>query len=376
MTTYRISFFSLFIFLSLISCNKENEGNVEKLKNMLEVQKSEQKQSIEIDLYQKNSLQILEHNRNDLKTLLPNLISEQINVYKSYLTNLEKRKIQSSSKKEFEHFFETEQQKVIDSLISKDIQINIEYFKLIGELEDLNLEYAKKYKIPIDSLHSFYDVPKIVLSDEVYLKIKELTEDEDTRIKLEKAKNNEDLIFSVSTIALDFIPGVGAVSKIFDKSTNVLKNISDGFKIAKRGIKITENANRITQASYNIAKTLNKNFVGKKMSNLILGQVKNHSKRTGLIDKTKGLLNKKTEQGVRKGIRAALIGNNIRKSRDYFKVIENKIEGRIGDYSDGILSVHFQNIRDNIKKNETIIKKYNSKKPTRYYSPTLKNNIK
>lgn len=39
-----------------------------------------------------------------------------------------------------------------------------------------------------------------------------------------------------------------------------------------------------------------------------------------------------------------------------FKNIENKMNGRIGDYSDGILSVHMQKVRDIIKLNSTMIK--------------------
>ncbi|MBU2060320.1 MAG: hypothetical protein KKH44_00525 [Bacteroidetes bacterium] len=38
-----------------------------------------------------------------------------------------------------------------------------------------------------------------------------------------------------------------------------------------------------------------------------------------------------------------------------FKVLENKINGRIGDFSDGILAVHMQKVRDIIKVNTAMI---------------------
>lgn len=38
-----------------------------------------------------------------------------------------------------------------------------------------------------------------------------------------------------------------------------------------------------------------------------------------------------------------------------FKVLENKINGRIGDFSDGILVVHMQRVRDIIKANKGML---------------------
>lgn len=338
------------------SCSKDKH-NEQKLKDVFGVMSTNTlSQSIEYNLYNANGLELLERERNNLRATLSNSILEQVSVYKDYLKNLEKKKIIATSSNEFQKYFEEENNKVFDSLIAKDIRVNIVYLKLLDDLENLNIEYSKKYNIPHDSLKSYYDLPKIVLSDEVYLKIKELHKDEEKRIQLENRKRNEEMVINTSSILIGLLPAGGTITSI---STSTLGSISKGLKWAKNGKGIIGNQNTITKISQQVGTSIYSNkLVGQKIINKTIKILSNENKRYATGKQIISTGKKVGAMGVITGGNSLYSSMNYTKGIEYFKNIENKIEGRIGDYSDGILSVHFQNIRDNIKKNQGIIYRY------------------
>ena len=163
------------------------------------------------------------------------------------------------------------------------------------------------------------------------LKIDELVKDEKTRVKLENAKNRNEFAFSVLTI----IPGAAT-------SKNILNSVTQAAKYYKTGKILSEKATFVSNLSHKL--------MNKQVSTLIAKTFKNDKIRTEIANVGYvGLAAGTTKKGI------SFISPE--ESNIIYKEIENKINGRIGDFSDGILAVHMQRVRDLIKINSKKILK-------------------
>ncbi|MEJ8591177.1 hypothetical protein JSO54_08015 [Riemerella anatipestifer] len=346
--------FILYVFLYtiiLISCKED----VSEDKSVFGLSSNPSRPLITIDKYTSNSINLIDYYRKDLQYILNTSIKDILDTYKITLEEIEKNKIYSTSEKEYQQYLQTTRIKALDSLVSKDLHVNYEYSKLLNDLERMNLEYSNKYKIPIDSFKSYYTLDKIILSDEVLLKVQELIKDNQKHALQKEKELQTDMFFS----ALHFVPlGTASVSKI------AINQIHLGIKLALHNKPLQENSGKITKIVFDYAKKSGTYKINNMINKKIIEKTSNEAKRIVLSTKIESGLKRKVVQESTNIIKMSDTLSHNKKSQlntfEDFKVIENKIEGRIGDFSDGILAVHLQNIRETIKYNQNLIRKEES----------------
>lgn len=133
--------------------------------------------------------------------------------------------------------------------------------------------------------------------------------------------------------------------------------MSIGIKLAKQGKSVPVNSSTITKETHKIMSYVGNTKLGASTRDKVIKSLSNEVKRQVLAERQ--LINAKrlgTALAVSRANELANVSpSKINRSKEYFKVIENKLEGRVGDYSDGILAVHLQNVRELIKKNQLIL---------------------
>lgn len=279
--------------------------------------------------YKRESLKILEKHKIRLSKVLPNLILDQVNILQDVFSETEKASVKSFDIKHTWKLIEEEKNRAANELFEKEMDINSEYFLLLYELQQLNF-YFENSPLEIQPLFNYFDVGPIVLAEEVSYKIEELVKDESIRSELENSKFHKGLIVDGVFLITSVIPVLSTVGPSMQIYAGLAKNT-----VLKKMVATVKNFNFDSNLQSTIQNPMRLN----------LNQYKDVSK--GLFQPLKTVYdNQKDKQS---GI------DNYIKEREYFKVIENKIEGRIGDFSDGILAVHLQRVRDLIKENENRI---------------------
>lgn len=324
-------FIKYFIFASLLGCSDKKEENLDTVGSSFVIDVIDGNEQFSKETYSHEALEILEKHRKDLKILLPQMLASEVEIYKSTLQEIQKVPVLTYTLKDFNIEVERIHTEAGVTLIEKEIELNKIYFQLFNELSLLDLKYDSIKK---SKFNDYYDAGPIVLSDEVMLKLDELVKDEDTRIALEKARNNKELAFSVITI----IPGTSACKGILGSVTQVAKKFKNVEFISQKSsiVKLTHKI--MNQKTANIiAKTFKNDKIRSKVANV--GYVGFAGKSTQFVTDKASMYLSPDESNI------------------IYKVIENKINGRIGDFSDGILAVHMQRVRDIIKKNADNIRR-------------------
>ena len=323
-------FIKYFIFASLLGCSDEKEDNLNTVGSSFVVNIAEGTQQFSQETYNQEALQILEKHRKNLKILLPEILSSEVEIYKSTIQEIQKVPVLTYTLKDFNKEVEKIHTEAGVTLIEKEIELNKIYFQLFNELSLLHLKYDSIKK---SDFTDYYDAGPIVLSDEVMLKIDELVKDEDTRIALEKARNNKELAFSAITI----IPGTSVCKGILGSITQAAKQFKNVEFISQQSIMV--------KLSHRLMNQKTASFISKTFKN---DKIRSKVASVGYI----GFAGKSTQFVAAK----APLYLSQDESNIIYIVIENKINGRIGDFSDGILAVHTQKIRDIIKTNGANIK--------------------
>lgn len=349
---------SCIILLSVLffnySCKKDSETD----KSLFGIKSENTEIVISPSTYEKNGIQLLANHREDLRNSLPTSIQDILNQYKDLLKKVEKYKIYATSQQDQLNYEHQIQQETFDSLVAKEVLVNLDYTNLIFDLENLNKEYSEKYNIPIDSLQSYFELSHISLNEEVFLKINELIVDDKERHDILAKRERDEKYTDYALIAITMLPMGGPLSKIPEGSKKVITQIHNGINSSMKNKALNNGAGEIAKLTYNLSKNAgNSKFInGSKKK--IINSISNEAKRTSL--------NTSLVSGLKRKVATVSVitaGNTLNhqktiKNEDLFKVIENKLEGRIGDYSDGILTVHFQEVRDAVKKNQAIVKRY------------------
>lgn len=280
--------------------------------------------------YSNEALKILENHKKELKSILPQMILDEISEYKNTLIEIEKTPAKAFSLEETNQLIQIEGINTGNRLFKKSILLNQHYFKLFNELSILNIKYNIDNKIVFKD---FYDAGPIVLSDEVLDKIDELIKDEKIRVEIE----NNDKIKGYAFTALTVISTITGHSQNKEK----LMNLTRGLKAAKNSI--------ILEKSPSMLAKYTSKFLDKDLAVYTAKKLNNQKLRDKVADNSALI-------GATSSILGGLKTIQTNKPLQSFKNIENKMSGRIGDFSDGILSVHMQSVRDIIKLNAGMIK--------------------
>lgn len=325
----------------VLSCSNKKE---EKGKNTIgsSILGSEKIKDVPLtaETYSTEALEILEEHKKNLKTLLPQMILAEVEIYKKTLDQIEKKPAKSYTLDETNLLINLERHGAGQSILNKEVELNQTYFQLFNELTLLNEKY--KNILTKQEFTDFYDAGPIVLTEEVMIKVDELVKDEKIRIIAEDRKENIDMALSFVAI----IPGAASCK-------GILGGITQGAKAIKNGIELPKNAGFLAKTT--------KEIMNKKVANFISKTFKNDQIRTKISYLGYVPLGEKIiVGGVKKG--SSYLPPD--QAGEMFKVLENKINGRIGDFSDGILAVHMQRVRDIIKGNKAMISKSLTSKET------------
>jgi hypothetical protein len=259
------------------------------------------------------------------------MILAEVEIYKKTLDQIEKKPAQTYNLDETNLSINLERFNAGESIIEKEIELNQTYFQLFNELSLLNEKY--KNVILDKKFTDFYDAGPIVLAEEVMIKIDELVKDEKIRIVAENRKENIDLALTFVAI----IPGAASCK-------GILGGITQGAKAIKSGIELPKSAGYLAKTT--------KELMNAKVANFVSKSLKNDAIRTKVSYLGYVPLGEKVIVGGGKKVSSYLPPEQ---AGEIFKILENKINGRIGDFSDGILSVHMERVRSIIKDNSSKI---------------------
>lgn len=317
----------------VLSCNNKKE---EKFENTIGSSVIEKEVRLDTTLtaetYAAEALIIMNKHKENLKTLLPQIILSEVEIYKKTLYQIEKKSAKTYTLDETNLAIALEQNKSGVKILEKEVELNQTYFQLFNELTLLNEKY--KSKLTKDEYIDFYNAGPIVLAEEVMLKIDELVKDEKIRIVAENKKQNKE--FALTFVS--FIPIAGQLKGILGGITQASQHIV-------RNVKLPQKSKFIANESYKL--------MNKKVAAFIAKTFKNDQIRTKV--------SYTVDNKIKLGIKDVATYLSSEQAGEMFKVLENKINGRIGDFSDGILSVHMQRVRDIIKQNTKLIQENNSK---------------
>ena len=316
----------------MLGCsNKKEEKNENTIGSSLLGNEIVQDTVLNADNYSTEALKILEEHKKNLKTLLPQMILAEVEIYKKTLDQIEKKPAKSYTLEETNFLINLERHGAGISILNKEVELNQIYFQLFNELSLLNEKY--KNILTQQEFTDFYDAGPIVLAEEVMIKVDELVKDEKIRIVAEERKENIDVALSFVAV----IPGASSCK-------GIVGGLTKAAKIYRRGVELPKSATLLSKIPLKI--------MNAKVANFVSITFKNDKIRS----KTANVLGYGA-MGIRKTA-LVLKGSSYLppdQAGEMFKVLENKINGRIGDFSDGILAVHLQRVRDIIKINKALI---------------------
>ncbi|MFT5251119.1 MAG: hypothetical protein ACI87N_000090 [Flavobacteriales bacterium] len=316
----------------MLSCsNKKEEREINTIGSSLLKSDVIADTTLTAETYSTEALKIMEEHKKNLKTLLPQMILAEVEIYKKTLDQIEKKSAQTYNLDETNLSINLERFNAGVSIIEKEIELNQTYFQLFNELSLLNAKYKNVF---IDKeFIDFYDAGPIVLAEEVMIKIDELVKDEKIRVEIENDKENLDM-------ALTFVTIIPAASSC----KGILGAITQAAKAHKARIALPASAGFLAKNT--------KKLMNDKVADFVAKTFKNDVIRTKVSYLGYVPLGEKVIVG---GGEKALSYLPPDQAGEMFKVLENKINGRIGDFSDGILAVHMQRVRDIIKGNSAKI---------------------
>ncbi|MBU2060319.1 MAG: hypothetical protein KKH44_00520 [Bacteroidetes bacterium] len=210
--------------------------------------------TLSAETYSAEALKILEEHKKNLKTLLPQMIIAEVEIYKKTLDQIEKKSAKAYTLDETNLLINLERNGAGLSILNKEIELNQTYFQLFNELSLLNLKY--KNVLTEKEFIDFYDAGPIVLAEEVMIKIDELVKDEKIRIIAEEKKERIDLALNFVAV----IPGASACK-------GILGGITQGAKAFKYGIELPKSAGFLAKKTKDVMNRKVANFVSKTFNN-------------------------------------------------------------------------------------------------------------
>ncbi|MGG5508301.1 MULTISPECIES: hypothetical protein [unclassified Myroides] len=311
------------VVFSFIGCKKDNSAENERIiKEILNHQSSEVQvdEGYSLDNYEENFDLLIKKYDSKMRVVLAKQIDNQLTMYNSLLVDLSKVKKTSISDEEFKSNVEKLQQQVLKDLVESEIVVNVDYFEFLNELHELTQKYKKLN--PGANLKRYDALDRIELSEGVRQKIEELAQDE----KLKADTNiGEKVLEGLSFLA--YMPKAPVLAVGF--AADVALQFREELHIAKK-----------KEASGYHAQIDKEELIDRIKQNLPadIYDVKSNSFSTKASTKDR---NKALATTLNQINRA-----NLDLERDFklYHNIRNNPKGRIGDYSDGIWTVHYQNM--------------------------------
>lgn len=310
-----------------IACKDEGKSSgsdvVDEIIMSKNLENSKEEVAIEvftIDNYGSKFNDLIKRYDSRMRVVLAKQIDGQFTIYQKMLSKLDKAKRMSVTNEEFNRSLYDIQQEVLEQLLESEIIVQVEYYSFLNELNEL----TEKYK-PLNKrakLTNYETLDRIELSYGVLQKIDELARDEINKKDKDITLVGAEYLSFLTVVPYPAVAGIGVAAQVYEmfgeKVGVFKKKTAVGFneQLSKEELVSMVKAN-LPKDVYNVNKS---KFV------------KNESGVTRL-EAVKGALEEVNR-------------NNLDLKRDFemYHDIRNNPKGRIGDYSDGIWTVHYQNL--------------------------------
>ncbi|MFI8379501.1 hypothetical protein [Leeuwenhoekiella sp. NPDC079379] len=317
---------SLACILILISGCNTNNYNANSLKSIGALVENESTTRLTSADYEQEATAIIERGKSRLRDLLPNVINGQINLYKTTLEDIEAQAVLTLSYEESADNINAIRDNALQSLLKDELQVNAVYYEVVNELSMLN----EHYSIVTDTtLIDYFDAQPFVLAEDVLVKIDELLGEEKGRL----VRESRNVKFTLATYLLAFIPAVGQISKVVEVIIEKAKNIAEAAGTVKETIGVVSNGINLP------LKTKVADYVFKELDDPnIVRDASRAIRSEGFPESASMIYN--------------IVDNKqLKQTASYFKSIDNKLPGRIGDFSDGILTQPIGQLRKMMQEN-------------------------
>ena len=321
------------------SCKKEvsNENSMTTISSSLVTQEED----IEADFselsmknYELEALQILEKGKKRLQVAVPMTIESQVDLYEETLQKFSEQAVSSRSMNETTDKIIDVEAEMLLQMMEDEVKLNKVYFDIVFDLEELNKKYSE-FLDPegkIIRLQDYHNSPSIVYSVDINEKIIEFVKSD----KVYQKGRPKGLLMSVIDkigFGIAIIPtpvtriGGATISGIAKVGT-----LANDIKMEKdAGVPIPILTSRMYSA------------------------LDNSTEREKLKNELKAKLYLETEDDTSDFSKMHLSAAEYESAKREFSGFGNRLKGRIGDFSDGIITQPVGHLRNLIEQNVKIL---------------------
>jgi len=333
---YLIAFFGACLILS---CKEKgsNEETMSTISSSL-IEKEDQSKNdfseLSVENYELEAIQILEKGKKRLQVALPITIESQVDLYEETLKKFSEQAVSSRSLDETADNIIDFEAEMLLQMMEDEVKLNKVYFDIVFELEELNKKYAECLDPQGEILffENYHNSPSIVYSVDIFGKVTEFV-NSDAAYQNGKFRGVLFDAFGLLGIGMSFIPNplkaAGPVVSFVAKGGNI---VNDRVMEAQAGVPIPTTISRANNA------------------------LQNPVEREKLKNELKAKLHLATEDYLRNPANKHLSAAEYESARREFSGFGNRLKGRIGDFSDGIITQPIGHLRNLIEQNVKILK--------------------
>lgn len=329
---------ALFGACLILSCKEKsrNEETMSTISSSL-IEKENQKKTdfseLSVENYELEALQILEKGKKRLQVALPITIESQVDLYEETLQKFSEQAVSSRSLDETTDNIIDVEAEMLLQMMEDEVKLNKVYFDIVFELEELNEKYAGflDSKEEFMLLQGYHNSTSIVYSVDIYEKI---TEFANSDIAYENGRTRTVLLNILSILGA----GIGSIPNPLQGAGVVVSVVASSGKIAN---------DRVMEAQAGVPIPT--------MISKLNSSLENPEERKKLKNELKAKLHLATEEYLKDSANKHLSAAEYESARREFSGFGNRLKGRIGDFSDGIITQPIGHLRNLIEKNVDIL---------------------
>lgn len=333
---YLLAFFVAFL---CFSCKKEeaNEKTISTISSSLVKYENDSIadfSELSVSNYELEALQILEKGKKRLQVAIPITIEEQVDLYEETIRKFSEQAISSMSLNETTDKIIDVEAEIVLEMMEDELRLNKVYYDIVYNLEELN----KKYADLLDPqggrilLEDYHNSPSIVYSFDIMEKITEFVNSE---AAFQNGKNRSTLLSVLTYIGhgIRYIPLPHAQALGYGLTGLAMSGdvVNDRVMENQAGVPIPTIISRMNSA------------------------LQNPEEREKLKTDLKSKLHLANEDHIENPTNKYLSASEYESARREFSGFGNRVKGRIGDFSDGIITQPIGHLRNLIGKNVKVL---------------------
>lgn len=329
---------ALFGACLILSCKEKNtnEETMSTISSSLiekEIESTTDFSELSVENYELEALQILGNGKRRLQVAVPITIENQVNLYEETLQKFSEQAVSSRSLDETNDNIIDVEAEMLLQMMEDEVKLNKVYFDIVFELEELNKKYAEFLDPEGETirLEDYHNSPSIVYSVDIYEKI---TEFANSDAAYENGKMRNELLNILSILGV----GISSIPNPLQAAGVVVSVVASSGKIAN---------DRVMEAQAGVPIPT--------MISKLNSSLENPEERKKLKNELKAKLHLATEEYLKDSANNHLSAAEYESARREFSGFGNRLKGRIGDFSDGIITQPIGHLRKLIDRNVGIL---------------------